>query len=514
MAPERPSFDSVLENAAFARRLARALVGDDARADDVVQQAWVAALEHPPRAGRGIRAWLATVVRNAAAKLRREESRRRAREQSAAARERQPAAVDVAAKIAAQRELLDAVARLDEPYRTVLHQRYFEERTPMEIARALGAPVRTIETRLRRGLEQLRADLDRRFAGGRKAWAGLLLPASVNFGAPAAAGLATGGIVMSIQTKVALGVAGVAIAAAGWSVLHDERNLPDAAREAAAITPTASSASEDPLAIAATSDPASTDRAMPVLVERTDERCLVTVLTPEGRGLPGAVLVLFRDDEEHEGTLLGDAVTDEDGEAALPKVSDASELLVHPGCAPPRRLPVAPRTTSLDVVLEEGEVFSGWITVDGRRPETPVELTLASTSELYPAIRLPDAVGLRVSALAGSTAWYLRCTTDRAGNFLFYGLQSKTRFAVSLPVPFEDAGTGAERTYVDEAREHVELALRTNPSFRGRVVDLHGAPLAGWRQPTSGDHGLRRPFPLMAPQQIRNTATLAITAQH
>ena len=44
------SMESLLEHAAFVRRLARVLVLDDARAEDVLQQTWLNALEHPPRA--------------------------------------------------------------------------------------------------------------------------------------------------------------------------------------------------------------------------------------------------------------------------------------------------------------------------------------------------------------------------------------------------------------------------------------------------------------------------------
>src|SRR5262245_17902213 len=102
MTPRLPSLDSLLAHAAYARRIARALVIDDARADDVVQQAFVNALEHPPReerGGRRLRAWLATVVRNTASKLKREESRRARREQLAATPESLPSTDVVAAQL-------------------------------------------------------------------------------------------------------------------------------------------------------------------------------------------------------------------------------------------------------------------------------------------------------------------------------------------------------------------------------------------------------------------------------
>src|SRR5690606_23864875 len=46
------------------RRLARALTADDATADDLVQDTWVAALRNPPGEDRPVRPWLSTVMRN------------------------------------------------------------------------------------------------------------------------------------------------------------------------------------------------------------------------------------------------------------------------------------------------------------------------------------------------------------------------------------------------------------------------------------------------------------------
>ena len=57
---------ALLENRDFLRLLARKLVYDEHAAEDVVQQAWLAALERPPRYQGPLRAWLAGVVRNLA----------------------------------------------------------------------------------------------------------------------------------------------------------------------------------------------------------------------------------------------------------------------------------------------------------------------------------------------------------------------------------------------------------------------------------------------------------------
>ena len=50
---------------------------------------------------------------------------------------------------------------LDEPYRTVILMRYYEDLTPSQIAEHLGLPAATVRTRLRRGLERLRSMIPR-----------------------------------------------------------------------------------------------------------------------------------------------------------------------------------------------------------------------------------------------------------------------------------------------------------------------------------------------------------------
>ena len=59
--------------------------------------------------------------------------------------------------IAERRECIRAaVGDLDEPYRTVVHLRFWEGMSPHHIAKTLGHPLHTIYTQLRRALFQLR----------------------------------------------------------------------------------------------------------------------------------------------------------------------------------------------------------------------------------------------------------------------------------------------------------------------------------------------------------------------
>ncbi|MCP3920631.1 MAG: hypothetical protein GY711_34325 [bacterium] len=56
-----PLQDELLAHEAFLERLALRLVGDASRADDLVQETWLAAYSHPPRRGGALRAWLGTI---------------------------------------------------------------------------------------------------------------------------------------------------------------------------------------------------------------------------------------------------------------------------------------------------------------------------------------------------------------------------------------------------------------------------------------------------------------------
>ncbi|MFB3066146.1 MAG: RNA polymerase sigma factor, partial [Planctomycetota bacterium] len=96
--------------------------------------------------------------------------RRAQRERASARPERTPPTFDVVAKLELQQRVLQEVRNLDEPYRSAIVYRYYDRRKPREIARELGIPVKTVETRLRRAVEQLRARMDDAYGGDRRSW--------------------------------------------------------------------------------------------------------------------------------------------------------------------------------------------------------------------------------------------------------------------------------------------------------------------------------------------------------
>jgi RNA polymerase sigma-70 factor (ECF subfamily) len=168
--------ESLLAHRDFVRALARSLLSDEDRAEDVAQETCLAALERPPRRGGRIRPWLATVARNLARNFLRSESRRAVRERRAARPESVPSTEEVFEREAARRRVVEAVVLLEEPYRAAILLRYYEGLPPREIARRLDLPVETVRTRVKRGLQALREALDARHGGSRANWVSTLLP--------------------------------------------------------------------------------------------------------------------------------------------------------------------------------------------------------------------------------------------------------------------------------------------------------------------------------------------------
>lgn len=210
----RETGEELLRHVQWLRRLARELVNDPLGAEDLVQDACVAALREPPRAGRAWRPWLRTVVQNAAFQRFRARGRRTQRERDA----REPAQAaspgEAAERLDTERRLTDELARLEEPLRTTLMLRYYDGLEPTEIARRLGVPAGTVRWRVKRGLDTLRERLDQSF-GERSAWCALLLPLAGGREL-AAAGLAgsaatmSGVLAMNALTKSLVGAAAVA----------------------------------------------------------------------------------------------------------------------------------------------------------------------------------------------------------------------------------------------------------------------------------------------------------------
>ncbi len=166
----------ILAHARWLRSLAANLVADPASADDLAQDTTLAALRSDPEPDRPLKGWLATVLRNLRRQRWREELRRTARESEAARDEAVPSAAELVERLQSHRRVVEAVERLDEPYRSTVLLRFFEERPPREIAERLGIPEETVRTRLKRALAILRRRLDAEKGADGRSWALALLP--------------------------------------------------------------------------------------------------------------------------------------------------------------------------------------------------------------------------------------------------------------------------------------------------------------------------------------------------
>jgi hypothetical protein len=159
------------------------------------------------------------VTKNLVMMRRRTEARRRRHEAAVAHVTRHRSPDDLAARLETQRLLIEAVQDLREPYRSTVVARFYDGLKPRQIAKRDGVPVETVRTRLQRAVKQLKARLDERHGGDRRAWMVALLPFALPKGflpAGGAAGAAAGG---ATGVAVKAGFAAVTLAAAAALVV-------------------------------------------------------------------------------------------------------------------------------------------------------------------------------------------------------------------------------------------------------------------------------------------------------
>ena len=157
---------ALIAQAAWVRRLAYRLVQDHELAEDLAQDAYLAALKRRPMHHEGkLRSWLRTVLRNLWFQYTRSEEGRRRREQLVSKSEAEPNTDELVRRLETHRQIVAAVHELRDPYRTVILLRFFEDLFPRDIAEKLNVPVATVNSRITRAIHILRGVLDRRLGG-------------------------------------------------------------------------------------------------------------------------------------------------------------------------------------------------------------------------------------------------------------------------------------------------------------------------------------------------------------
>jgi RNA polymerase sigma-70 factor, ECF subfamily len=155
-----------------AHRVARQVSGDDAEAEEAVQEAfgsiWNRRATYRPERPTAA-AWLLTVVRHRAIDIARRNAAYQAARVTDSLLEHYPAGDDVAGEAVDRIELhyvKHLLNRLPGAQREAIVLAFYGGLSQTEIATALALPLGTVKARIRRGLERLRIDLDNEGTAG------------------------------------------------------------------------------------------------------------------------------------------------------------------------------------------------------------------------------------------------------------------------------------------------------------------------------------------------------------
>ncbi len=170
--------DALLKHQDWAQSLAARLLDDASASDDILQEVWLAARKNPPKNSESVTGWIASVVRNLATMRVRTETRRRQREARVGALRAAEAAQteNVLDQIEVQRRVVDALLELEEPDRTVIALRCYEELNATQIGQRLGVTAATVRSRLQRGIRRLREKLEAESTDDPRSWAFAIMP--------------------------------------------------------------------------------------------------------------------------------------------------------------------------------------------------------------------------------------------------------------------------------------------------------------------------------------------------
>lgn len=485
MSPD-PRLDpaELLAHVGWIRGLAARLVGDAERAEDLAQEACVAALEQPPRQRESLRRWLASVLRNRAREDARGSRRRVEREVRVARPEAQGSTLDALERASTQHALVAALLRLDEPYRSAILLRFFEELPPREIARRLDAPVATVQSRITRGLARLRAELDGEHGGRRGAWLPAVALLAERPAGAASLSLSTLGA-LAVNAKLALCAVVVAVAGgavAVWTlsgaspepralaVAPPSQPEPAAERE---LTRTAGDAAGAPRAAVPAPEGERVASAEPA--PRAAAPTTVEGVVLDAGGLPLAGIEVRFEGEVARAEADPAATSDRAGRFTVRAPDTAASLVaVTPGWATVKAGAHAPgRVIGPVVVVAPAVDYAGRVTDPAGEPLSGVAVRLELPNDLDARLATPlESTRVRGwSTRTGEDGRFELARTPRVdGARLSAELDGWLPARVDAP-PFDDRA--------------LELVLARPAAgagdLTGRVVDPGGKPVEGAR---------------------------------
>jgi RNA polymerase sigma-70 factor (ECF subfamily) len=490
--------EQLLEHSGWARRLARGLVRDAGRADDAVQDAWVAALSRPPTHSTNLRAWFGFLVRRSARHIARADERREIRDRAAAMPEGL-AASDALERAELQRVLVEAVLALDDPYRTAIVLAYFEDLRPNEIARRIGVEPATVRSHLHRGLAKLRADLERRGRGREE-----FLPAiaALALGGPRPLSWPMRGLIMTTKTKIAA-AAVVLLAAGSWMWWRAESSARGA--EESTPRPAAIADGDRPASPAIPTSKAEPDRT-PVVAEAVppaaaaspddneEAELRVRVVDSKDAPIAGASVEILRaearpyeylldHDYQDRETAIAKGKSDDHGEIAfrVPR-GRLHDLRVHSETFAERQLSGVRTGETVVIALRPGSSLSGIVRrMSDGAPIAGVQLVLTSEEGFGPM-------------------W--KGTTDAGGHYSAQGLDPGRAYLLVIPDDELPLNANLElkegETLVRDFDVPPGLVLEGEVRDRSTGLPIAGAEVSSWsflhkiaRTDSSGHYVLR-----------------------
>ncbi len=481
MTEQRVQIEDLLQQSTFLRRLAYSLVRDDAKADDLVQDVWLAAVKNPPRPGNE-RAWLGKVLKH------RNLDRLRSTHVDQPLdlgdeREVTETPQDVAESLEAQSFLMAAIEELQEPHQSLVVARYFMGQTPREIAENRQIPGATIRSQLTRALEMLRKQLDQKMNGDRRSWALLLLPMALHdanlVGTPAILVKAQAGfksLLASLQHNIAT-VISILLASSVALFIYasessDEQELNSlASHESAAAQdpqpPSRKSPLDSPPLKDATKEIKASDHHGPQ----------IRILNPDRTPRFNTRVVLYEGEN-----ILGSGSTNMDGyfrpEGIIHERTQYSYAILTP------EWPVKVGTIDLEqgneIVFDEGKELSGVVTIEGDVNFRSLKLFYLQRASLNP--KIPKLIKAKLWSKRREQN-RLICHVAPDGTFRFQGLPANSRgqFILAPGFGFDDGSAKfRRRRKVRELTTKSELKVVALSQFTGKVIAIeNGDPIAG-----------------------------------